>query len=215
MVSTNEMPPQMAFTPPLAPPRMSRWRRIFRSLPMRMLLLVAIFVAGSVTGWSVGSVWNQRSQQEKLTEIIKNPRPDWLSDKLKESLQLTDDQYSELKKIIRKHHAALDKIRQEVAPLYVSVFDEMDLEMQGILTDDTQREAWKKKAAGMRMFWASGRPPGRPPGRDREGGRDRDRSRRGGEQRPDDHNREPRPDDRNRERPQVEKTASEKSTSDK
>lgn len=180
---------------------------------MRMLLLVAIFVAGSVTGWSVGSVWTQRSQQEKLTEIIKNPRPgpDWLSDKLKESLQLTDEQDPELKKIIRKHHAALDKIRQEVAPLYVAVFDEMDQEMQAILIDDTQREAWKKKAAGMRIFWASGRPPGRPSGRDR----DRDRGRRGGEQRPEDRNREQRPDDRNHDRPPMEKSTPEKPGSDK
>jgi hypothetical protein len=187
---------------PLAPPRASRLRRVLRSLPMRMFLLVAIFAAGSVTGWSVGSVWSQRSQEGELHEIMKNPRPrpESLSDRLTKSLELTEPQSKDVEQIIRRHHSALEKIRQQVAPLYVGVFDEMDQEMQAVLSE-TQRDGWKKKASEMRAFWASGRPPGRPPG-----GRDRDRSRRSGGERPDDHSRE---------RPAVDKPATDKPASDK
>ncbi|MDB5389020.1 MAG: hypothetical protein JWM11_4666 [Planctomycetaceae bacterium] len=179
--------------PPIAtPPRMSRWRRVFRSLWTRLFLLVLIFCAGSVAGFSLGSVWTQNWQQEKLEEIIKKPPSrESISERLKTSLNLTDAQFPEVQNVISRHHAALEKIRQQVAPMYVAVFDEMDQEMKAILTE-SQREIWKKKAAGMREFWEKGRPPG---------GRG-DRGKRGGEQRS---------DDRKREKPVTEKsnTASE------
>lgn len=180
-------------SPIATPPRVSRWRRVFRSLWMRLFLLVLIFSAGGVAGLSLGSVWTQNHQQERLHDLMKNPRPrpESLSQRLKTSLELSDEQFPEVEKVVRKHHAALEKIRQQVAPLYVGVFDEMDLEMQALLTTETQRETWRKKAAEMRIFWETGRPPG---------GRG-DRSKRGGD---------PRSDEKKREKPPAEKPESAK-----
>lgn len=137
---------------------MSRWKRIFRSFWMRLLLLVLIFSAGSVTGYCIGSIWTE----SRFMEIMKQPRPkpDGLTQQLSKSLELTEAQSAEVQKVVRRHHAGLEKIRQEVAPRYVAEFDQLDQEMQGLLTD-VQRVSWKKKAAGMREFWEKGWSVGR------------------------------------------------------
>jgi hypothetical protein len=170
-------------------------RRIFRSFWMRLCLLLLIFTAGGVAGYSVGTVLTER----RVQAILKDPPPESLTNFLKTSLALTEAQFPEVEKVIARRHAAMNKIRQQTAPQYVAVFEEMDQEMQAIL-DESQREIWKKKATAMREFWASGRPPGR-------GGR-----RPRGDQRPDEHRRD---HDKSSDKQAGEKNSGEKAATDK
>jgi hypothetical protein len=160
--------------PPLImiPARISGWRRVFRSFWMRLCLLVFIFSAGGVTGYCVGSIL----MEQKYVGIMKEPRPraDSVMKYFKSNLELTEDQCPEVEKIIRRHHESLEKIRRQVAPMYLAEFDHMDQEMRGVLGNSHQQELWKKRATGMREWWANGR----------AAGRDRNKRRGEGDQRP-------------------------------
>lgn len=123
--------------------------------------------------------------EQKYVGIINEPRPrtDSLMQHFKTSLELTDAQYADVEKVIRRHHESLEKIRRQVAPMYVAEFDQMDQDMQEVLNDPHQKELWKKKAAGMRLFWEKGRPLGRDRGKRRSDTDQRSGDQRSGNQR--------------------------------
>lgn len=157
------------------PPRGTRLQRIFRSIWMRLILLSLIFTAGGVAGYSVGSVWTQNRLQEYMRHP---PRPDVFMKDLKTSLELSEDQFADVEKIFRRHHEGIEKIREQVSPLYKREFEQMDQELQAVL-NETQRELWKQKLAKMRSPWGNGRRGG-------DRGERGDRGRRGGDQKSDD-----------------------------
>lgn len=149
-----------------------RAKRPLRVRLLRTGILLVIFCAGSIAGYCVGTMQllEQLTQTDSpATKTVKDPDrfTEWLLAQLKKDLSLTEAQYPQVEKIIRRHHEAFNEIRERVQPLFAKEMANMDRDMIAVL-DDQQGTLWKARMERMRS-WP------RSPG----GGRDRGHSKKG------------------------------------
>ena len=156
-------------------------RRTWRARLARWAVMLVIFLAGGVAGYSVGTV---RSIDFAVPETNALNKPDgWTSmllAKLKVDLSLTDAQYPEVEKIMVRHHQEFTNLRLKTQPLFENLMSQLERDMASVLTP-TQWQRYKEQLDRMRSRFRGGpRPPGGPgrggPWRDGHhgpGGRDR------------------------------------------
>ena len=75
--------------------------------------------------------------------------PTEITQTLARRLRLTEDQQSEVLKIISRRHARIEEVRQESAPEIHSEFDRMEQEVAAIL-DPRQKQQWLATAEWVR-----------------------------------------------------------------
>ena len=141
-----------------APPLMiARPRRPWRARLARWGIMLVIFVAGGVAGYSVGTVRLMESESATATVVTQpNKFTEYLLGKLKVDLTLTDAQYPEVKKILVRSHEAFNK-----------EMTQLDRDMQSVLTPPQ----WAKYKERMRNRHRRG--PGGPGGPPSPGGSSR------------------------------------------
>ena len=102
----SEQPPLTAATPTPLPPRSKQ--RGWISVLAALLLLVSGGVIGGVVGALV--VRNQ------VIKAINDPhgRMMRMSERMRENLNLTDEQHDKIKKIFEQHHTAILQRREEI-----------------------------------------------------------------------------------------------------
>lgn len=140
--------------------------RTSRPLRVRLLrtgILLVIFSAGGIAGYCVGTMqllehWTQT--ESPASNAYKTPEKfiEWLLAQWKKDLGLTEAQFPQVEKIVRRHHEAFDRIRQQTQPLFAKEMDNMDREMRLVLTDP-QKPLWEKK-----MEWSRNHRRGPSPG---------------------------------------------------
>ncbi len=141
-------------TPPLI---IARQRRPWRARLARWGIMLVIFVAGGVAGYSVGTVRLMESESATATVVTQpNKFTEYLLGKLKVDLTLTDAQYLDVKKILVRSHEAFNK-----------EMTQLDREMQSVLTPPQ----WAKYKERMRNRHRRG--PGGPGGPPSPGGSSR------------------------------------------
>ena len=136
-----------------APPLMiARPRRPWRARLARWGIMLIIFVAGGVAGYSVGTV---RLMESETATVVTQPNKftEYLLGKLKVDLSLTDAQYLDVKKILVHSHEAFNK-----------EMTRLDRDMQSVLTPPQ----WAKYKERMRNRHRRG--PGGPGGPPSPGG---------------------------------------------
>ncbi|MDB5335227.1 MAG: hypothetical protein JWN70_846 [Planctomycetaceae bacterium] len=143
-------------TPPLKSLPLAR--RPLRARLARWGVLLVIFVAGGVAGYSVGTM---RPLESDIPRRGFRPEqfPDILLAKLQKDLTLTDVQTPKVKDLLVRRHKKFDELRIQVQPLFEKAMGDLDREMQAVLTP-AQWELYKERRAS----WHRGG-PGRGPGR--------------------------------------------------
>ena len=126
---------------------------------LRMLLLSAvILVAGIVIG-SAGTTLLIRNNSHRP------PRPGAASakritDKLKDRLELSDEQFAKIEPIIKAHMDKLREIQQQARPQIEGEVNQMKEEISTLLTDD-QKQKWEKHMKYLERIFRKQRGPGR------------------------------------------------------
>ncbi len=156
-------------TPPLK--SLPRAPRPLRARLARWGVMLVIFMAGGVAGYSVGTM---RSLDTEATARGAWSRPGIFTKnllaQLEKDLALTPDQTPKVNDILVRRHKKFDELRIEVQPLFEKAMGELDREMQAVLTP-SQWELYKKRREEHRHHRP---PPGRGggPGRGGDGHRD-------------------------------------------
>lgn len=149
-------------TPPL---NLTRSRRPLRARLARWGVMLVIFLAGGVAGYSIGTV-RFFEYDVQATGVLNQPDKftEYLLGKLKVDLSLTETQYPEVAKVIVRHHEAFEKIKRQTQPLFEKEMAQLEREMQSILTP-TQWKRYKEQLDRMRNRFRRGPPPPGGPGR--------------------------------------------------
>ena len=149
-----------------APPLMIQpSRRPWRSRLARWGVMLVIFMAGGVAGYSVGTVRsidfaapdaNALNKQSEFTAMLLA--------KLKADLSLTDAQYPEVEKIIVRHHQEFTNLRLQTQPLFEKLMTQLERDMQSVL-NPTQWQRYKEQLDRMKSRFRRGPPGPGSPGR--------------------------------------------------
>ncbi len=144
-------------------------RRTLRARLVRCGVMLVIFLAGGVAGYSVGvgtMQWSNfdTAQVKVMTEPSKFT--EFLLAQLKKDLVLNDAQYPEDQKILVRHHEGFDKIRRQTQPLFDKQMATLEREMQAVLTPTQWTRykgqlEWMKKRHSRPSNGGSPRPPGK------------------------------------------------------
>lgn len=139
-------------------------RRTWRARLARWSVMLVIFLAGGVAGYSVGTVRSIDFGSPETT-VMKQPSEftSMLLAKLKVDLSLTDAQYPEVEKIIVRHHQAFSDLRQKTQPLFEKLMAQLERDMESVL-DPTQYQRYKERMKNrFRRGPSSSGGPGRGP----------------------------------------------------
>ena len=150
-------------TPPLK--SLPRAPRPLRARLARWGVMLVIFMAGGVAGYSVGTM---RSLDTEATARGAWSRPgDFTKNllaKLEKDLVLTPDQTPKVYDILVRRHKKFDDLWKQTQPLFESAMGELDREMQAVLTP-AQWERYKEQRARRHRHGPPGSGRGGPPGR--------------------------------------------------
>ncbi len=122
------------------------------------LALVAIFLAGGVTGWLVGlSLRHPRFRPPRRDDMVAQMRA-----RLTRELSLTPQQSEKIDPLVTQSAQELDRIRRESDERVVKLMDEMNAKLAGELTPDqvTKLAAMNERRRAM-MKEHREPPPGR------------------------------------------------------
>lgn len=153
--SKMETPPLIGLPQPSRPlrARLARWG-----------VMLIIFMAGGVAGYSVGTM---RAFDSEATARGAWGRPGFFTQHLLAQMQkdlvLTDEQTPKVKDILVRRHKKFDDLRKQTQPLFEKAMGELDREMQAVLTP-AQWERYKEQRASRHRRG----PP--PPGSSSRGG---------------------------------------------
>ena len=114
---------------------------------LRLILLsLVILIAGIVIG-SAGTSLIIQKNAASLPRPVKGGAGR-MTHKLKERLDLSDEQFAKIKPIINKHMKKLRAIQESAHPLIVSEIDEMKESISLLLTEE-QNLSWEKQLSSL------------------------------------------------------------------
>jgi len=96
---------------------------------------------------------------ERFQHSVRDPKrmPERIVDSMREGLKLSDAQADRIEAILERHHDEFDAIRREMEPRIQAHMDQVNTEIQEVLTPQ-QREEWERRFVRERHRWS--RPPG-------------------------------------------------------
>jgi DNA anti-recombination protein RmuC len=138
---TNDASPNLSL-PLTAPEPRRRW--------VTVLAALLIFSAGLASGVGLTVV----VAVHRLQHAIHHPEeaPSRVAAMLQRRLRLSDEQKSQIEKIVAKRQAELTAIRQRFHPEVAKQLDELHKEIGEVLTEP-QRERWAKMFSEFRERW--------------------------------------------------------------
>ena len=105
-------------------------------------LIAVVFLSGGVLG-SIGGAY---FVHQRITSLLHHPEqvPDRVLPIMRSRLRLTDEQFTRVDAIVRRHHATLESLRREVAPRVGQELQAMRDEVSTVLDTDQQARwtAW-------------------------------------------------------------------------
>lgn len=142
---------------PMRPPTRSRGRT---ALFGAVLLLCGMIIGAGVMATVL---W------ERFQHSVRDPRrmPERMVDDMRQGLQLSDDQAGQIQVIMERHKDEFEAIRIEMEPRIQAHMDQVNAEIQQVLTPEQRRE-WERRFARERRRWSRApgerRGPPWPPG---------------------------------------------------
>jgi len=129
-----------------------RWRRV--------LMLLLIFVCGSVVGAVSGAHW----MRERMVAMMQHPEqlPERILSRIRAELALSDDQAQKVDAVIRGRHAAMEALRAESYPRQLSEFKAIQSEIAELLSLE-QRRQWATLCETVEQRYLPARPVNPPP----------------------------------------------------
>ena len=107
---------------------------------------LVILTAGMVIGGAVGMMYAQKHQPAKVEhgpEVVSRWMVERVVEKMKDELQLTDQQQAELQAIMKTRFKEIDTIRKEAQPKIIEQMNEMNLQIAGVLNEQ-QYQQWQE-----------------------------------------------------------------------
>ena len=138
--------------PPKKPRRWKTW-----------LLALVIFLGGGATGAGLTAIGIYRSVHHALMHPEEAPHR--ITSRLKRPLDLTPEQSARIEKIIANRQQSLTKIRREVQPQVEVQLDQLQTEIDGVLSP-MQQTKWHEILHRVRENWFPSIPATQPAGRD-------------------------------------------------
>lgn len=138
-------------------------RRRGRDVVKPFLLGLIILTAGAAIGASVMFLYLSTPQEhrDREPEIFAER----MLGRLARELDLTPEQHSQLTPILREHHKKLSELRASVRPQIVSQLEQMNSDIDDVLTPE-QEDIWRNKIQRLEEHFPTFRGRGR--GRDGE-----------------------------------------------
>ncbi len=132
----------MTETLPNPPKKRRRWKS--------WLLALVIFLGGGAVGASLMAVGISRAVHHAL--IHPEEAPHRIAARLKRPLDLTPEQSIQIEKIIANRQQSLTKIRREVQPQVETQLDQLQTEIDGVLSP-LQQTKWHEILHRVRENW--------------------------------------------------------------
>lgn len=128
--------------PAATPPRRARW--------LLLLVLLVVFVSGGI----VGGGSTDYMHRSGWVRLMRRPGevPDRVMQMLRGKLDLSDEQATQVDKIVRDRHREIEKLRAEVQPRIDRQIDEMQSEIDALLNNE-QRDRWHDWVESLRHRW--------------------------------------------------------------
>lgn len=126
-------------------------RRWIRTVLLGMVILVC--------GMVIGGALTLHFRWPRLL-IAGQPwerMPEHIAHRMRGELGLTEEQQTEIERILARHHAAMESIRTEVQPRVEAQIDSMRREVESVLTPD-QASRWGEHFERMPRHWPRGEP---------------------------------------------------------
>lgn len=115
-----------------------------------VLIGAAILVCGMI----IGACLTLIVVRNRVIDLIQHPqkRTTAMVRRLDRALDLSEDQRSEIRDVLRKHRAEFNEIRREVGPRVKEQIEALDRDVSEVLNEE-QRKKWNQYLNRLRRLW--------------------------------------------------------------